>query len=191
MSYLNTLLDNQEFSERTLKGALLQNVDLKTKNPTIQTLNHFLVKRVDEFWDTVVIPLKKLDKFDGNKIKWYFNVYKEGIDAHKLNENPFTFINISNDEIAEIVKFYKDKTLTDYINLGNSYLTNTYTLLTSAVRDHLMLYRMEHIYNSSEPYEWILKAEEEEHGAMEHKGDLPEGVENVLQNIGLLMSKRV
>ena len=188
---MDHLWSNQEFSERTLKGALLNNVDLKTENPTIQRLNHYLVKRVDEFWDTVVVPLKKIDRFDGNKIKWYFDVYKEGIDARKLSENPFAFISVTDEVVTEIVEFYKDKTLTDYINLGNSFLTNTFMLLSSALRDRLVLYRREHIYSSTEPYEWIIKAEDEERGAMEHKGNLPNGVEDILKNIGLLKQKRV
>ena len=60
-------LDNQQFSEKTLKGFLLKNVDPNAKSPAVRQLNNFLVKRVDTFWDQVIIPIRNNGTFDGNK----------------------------------------------------------------------------------------------------------------------------
>lgn len=184
-------LNNQEFSERTLKGFLLKNIDPNTKNPTFQQINYYLVNRVDEFWDKVVLKLQKDDNFDGNKINWYYEVYKEGIDAKKLSKNPFVVMNIDEEKIKELVLFFKDKTIVDYLSLGTSFLSNSYTLLSSWMRDKMVLKRLEHIYFSDDPYDWIIKAQEEENGIMDEKPDIIDGLLDVIKNISLIMSKRL
>lgn len=184
-------LDNQNFSDQTLKGFLLKNVDNSTTNPAVLHLNQYLIDRVDKFWNDVVVPLRKANKFDGNKINWYFEVYKEGYEARRLRTNPFPFVNLTESTIKDMVAFYKDLTLKEYIELGSSFLTNSYSLLSSWVRDQMALMRLEHIYTSENPHEWILRAEEEEHGIMEQKPDNIEGVMDILRNIGLLMSRKI
>ena len=184
-------LDNQNFSETTLKGFLLKNLDLKTKHPVVQQVNACLVKRVDDFWNTVVVKLQKEEKFDGNKINWYFEVYKEGIDAHKLKEHPFPFFQVQDETIEEIVAFYKDKTLEQYVELGTSFLSNSYSLLSSYLRDKTVLQRLEHIYGSLDPYDWIVTAEKEDRGVMSQQPDINPVVLDLIKNIGLIMSKRL
>ncbi len=182
---------NQQFSEKTLKGFLLKNVDPNAKSEDIQELNKFLVARVDAFWDVVMVPLRKAENFNGNKLNWYFEIYKEGVEAYKVKENPFTFLRISQEEIAEIVKFYDGKILLEYVDLGVSFLSNTYTLLTSWIRDEMIMMRLEHIYSSSDPYDWIVRAEKEEYGVMMQKPTSIPGLVDVINNIGLIMSRRV
>lgn len=182
--------DNQHFSEKTLKGFLLQNVDLNTQNPAVRELNNHLIHRVDVFWNDVVVPLQKNNKFNGNKINWYFEVYKEGIDAHKLHNNPFDFIQVNEENIEKLVKFLKDKTLEEYLNLGTSFLTNAYSMLSSWMRDKMVFMRLEHIYNTDSPYDWIVRAEKEENGIMDKQPDLVPGLIDILHNLNLIISKR-
>lgn len=184
-------LDNQKFSERTLKGFLLKNVDPKSDDPKIQQLNHFLVDRVDKFWDQVVVPLQSNGVFDGNKINWYFQVYKEGMDAHKMAQNPFPFANIDQNVVEELVNQFKDKEMTEYLERGTSYLSNTYTLLSSWLRDQLVHRRLQHIYSSENPIDWIVRAVEEEEGVMKDNSTSVEGLLDVLNNIGLVLGRRV
>jgi len=185
-------LENQQFSEKTLKGFLLKNVSPNTNNnPAIQQLNNFLVQRVDTFWDQVIKPLQSNGTFDGNKINWYFEIYKEGLDARKLGTNPFTFAEIRDDQVQKLVEFYKDMTLREYIALGTSFLSNSYSMLTAWIRDQMVLLRLEHIYSSTNPLDWIHRAEEEENGIMAQKPDQVEGLIDVINNIGLIMSHRV
>jgi hypothetical protein len=183
--------DNQNFSEKTLKGILLQNVDRKSKDPMVIKLNQFLIERVDIFWDQIVIPLKYKNKFNPNKITWYFNIYKEALEARKVKNNPFNKINITVEQIVDLVNFYNEKTIDQYIELGTSFLANTLSILTSWLRDQTILMRLETVYNSSDPVQWILQAEAEERGIMSKKPDgLPE-LETVIKNISFIMSRRV
>lgn len=185
-------LENQTFSEKTLKGFLLKNVDANVKNnPSIQELNRFLIQRVDTFWDNVVVPLQESGNFDGNKINWYFEIYKEGVDARKLGANKFQFGSVTNEQVYELVQLYKDKTLTEYIELGTCYLANSYSMLTSWVRDQMILIRLEHIYYSENPVDWIKRAEEEEQGVMSKKPDQIDGLMDIITNIGSLMSRKI
>lgn len=183
--------ENQNFSEKTLKGFLLKNIELNSKNQTIQELNKFLIERVDEFWDQIVVPLQEQRAFDGNKINWYFEIYKEGLDARRLGDHPFTFVEIKQDQVQELVNFYKDKTLKQYIMLGTSFLSNSYTMLSSWIRDQMVLLRLKEIYSSSLPVDWIKRAEEEEHGVMDQKPDQIKGLTDVLMNIQLIISRQV
>ena len=184
-------IENQQFSEKTLKGFLLKNVDPTTTNPDVKALNTYLVAKVDIFWDDVIKPLEeKGHKINGNKINWYYEVYKEGLEARKLTTNPFPFLEITDEQISEIVDFFDGKSLLDYLELGTSFLSNTYSLLSSWVRDQFVLTRLDTIYNSNDPVDWILRAEEEEHGVMNKK---PENVAKpmmIMNNIGMIMSKR-
>ena len=185
-------LDNQQFSEKTLKGFLLKNVDPNTNgNPALQQLNAYLVKRVDEFWTTVVEPLRKDGSFDGNKINWYFEIYKEGLDARRLGANRFDFVDISEQQVRDLVASFDGKTLSEYIGLGTSYLSNSYSMLSAWIRDQMVLLRLEHIYSSEDPLDWIRRAEAEEEGVMAKKPDQVEGLIEVLNNISLIISRRV
>jgi len=183
--------ENQQFSDSTLKGFLLKNVDTSTKNPAVKQLNEYIVKRVDTFWDLVVTPMREKGTFNGNKINWYFEIYKEGIEARRVINNPFSFINVTLEQIKEVVKFFKDKSVVEYCELGTSFLSSCYSLLSFWYRDQLVIFRLEKIYNSDNPIVWIITAEKEEHGAMtEKQTSIPE-LENVIKNIGLILSKRV
>ena len=184
-------LENQKFSEKALKGFLLKNVDPTTKDPAIQELNNYLVERVDTFWDTVVTPLSANGRFDGNKINWYFEIYKEGLEAQKLHSHPFTFINITQEQIDQLIKLFEGRTLREYLELGTSFLSNSYTLLSASLRDQLILTRLKHIYNSDHPVDWICQAEEEEEGIMKQTGENSEELISILNNISLIISRRV
>lgn len=183
--------DNQQFSDTTLKGFILKNVDPTSQSPVIQQLNEYLIKRVDTFWEHVVVPLRKAGNFNGNKMNWYFEVYKEGIEARKVIDNPFSFINVTEDQIKEIIKFFQGKTIVQYCELGTSFLSNCYSLLSSWYRDQLVVFRLKKIYHSEDPYDWIVTAEAEERGAMSEKPEIIPGLADILNNIGLIMSKRV
>nr|QBK87132.1 MAG: uncharacterized protein LCMAC201_00340 [Marseillevirus LCMAC201] len=183
-------LDNQQFSEKTLKGFLLKGIDPNSKNPAVQSLNIFCIHRVDKFWVDVIEPLCQKGTFDGNKINWYFEIYKEGIEAHKVSANPFTFIEIKEEQIRDVIKFYDNKTLKQYLELGTSFLSNSYTLLSSWVRDQMVLLRLEHIYSSENPCDWIICAETEEHGIMKQQPIIP-GLMDIVNNISLIMSRKV
>lgn len=182
--------DNQKFSDKTLKGFLLKGINFDSKNPAVQELNTFMVKRVDDFWETVVEPLRKTGNFDGNKINWYFQIYKEGRDARKLSVNPFPYNQMTNDQVTEIVEFFQNKTLREYLELGTSYLTNTYASLSAWVRDQLILLRYKEIYSSEDPLDWISRAQEEEKGVMQKQVTEIPGLIDVINNIGLIISNR-
>ena len=183
-------LDNQKFSEKTLKGFLLKNVNPSPQTATDNTLNKYLRDRVDKFWIDVVIPLRSQGKFDGNKINWYFEIYKEGLEARKVGEHPFMFIEIHKDKVEEIVKFYANKTLEEYLALGTSFLSNSYAIMNSWMRDQMILQRLNHLYSSERPADWILAAELDEKGLMQQQETLP-GLSDAIKNIGMLMARRV
>lgn len=184
-------LNEQTFSETTLKGILLNNVDRKSKDPHIIILNKYLISRVDHFWDNVVVPLKNEGVFDGNKINWYFQIYKEGYEAKKVHNNK-TLFNLSKDEIQNLVDFLKDKTLNEYLELGTSFLANSYALLTSWIRDQMIVERLEYIYIGDDPVIWVHKAEkEEEYMASNFDKDIVPGLNDILKNVGLIISRRV
>ena len=184
-------LDNQNYSETTLKGFLLKNVDPKTSDPNVRELNNFLVKRVDRFWEEVIVPLRNNKHFDGNKINWYFQIYKEGHDARKLANHPFTFASIDRKTVEDLTNYLREKTVTEYLELGTSFLSNSFTLLSSWLRDQLVYKRLQTIYVSDDPCDWILRAEEEENGTMSDNTCDIDGLTNVIRNIGTLMSRRV
>jgi len=186
---LSQLGQEQNYSEQTLKGFLLKNVDYKSNNPSVKTLNNFLIQRVDEFWDKVVVPLRKAKKFDGNKVNWYFQIYREGIEAKKVRDNQ-SLLTVEDEQILTMVDFFKGKTIKQYFDLGASYLSNCYMLLIAWQRDQLLLYRLEHIYTSDDPFEWILVAEKEEHGHMSKKLEIPD-LPLVIKNLDLFISRRV
>ena len=185
------LIDKQHFSDKTLKGFLLKNVESASTNPAVKSLNAFCIARVDHFWDTVVVPLRAVDKFDGNKINWYYEIYKEGYEARKMALHPFSFVNISMETSEKILAMFKDKTLAQYLELGTSYLSDCYFLLSAWHRDQLLLKRLVNIYSSDKPVDWILKAEIEEKGIMKENVDTMVGVSDILNNIRLLMVKKI
>jgi len=188
---LNELIGQQKFSDSTLKSFILKNVDFSTKNPVIKELNAFLIERVNTFWDLVVVRLQKSDNFDGNKMNWYFDIYKEGIEAKKLKNNPFLMADIPEAKIAETILTLVEKTVLEYVQLGSTFLANSFALLSAYLRDKMIMLRLEHIYVSDDPYEWILAAEKEEHGKMSEKPADFDQVYNILNNINLIISKRV
>ena len=183
--------ENQQFSEKTLKGFLLKNVDYQAQNPTINALNEYLIRRVDIFWDEVITKLQANDQFNGNKMNWYFEIYKEGYEARRLRDNPFNFVSITADDIEKIVQFFQGKTIVQYCEYGTSFLSNCYSMLSSWYRDQLVALRLEKVYHSDDPYDWIVTAEAEERGAMCQKPEVIKGLPDVINNIGLIMSKRV
>jgi len=184
-------LNEQTFTETALRGFVFTPIENRMNDPGITFLNKFLEGRVDSFWEKVVIPLRQTNDFDPNKIKWYFEIYKEGLEAHTCRKNPFTFVEITQEQIEEIVEFYNNKTLKEYLNLGMTFISNTFTILSSWYRDQLVQHRLETIYNSQEPVNWIKTAEQEETGAMQKEIETVPGLKQVLENISMLMSRRI
>lgn len=184
-------LNDQNFSDKTLKGFLLKNVDPNPANVHIQNLNKYLIDRVDNFWKDVVIPLRNMNRFDGNKINWYFEIYREGLESQKLIDNPFNYLQSDEQKFEELVSFLSGKSLLEYLTLGTSFLTNTFAFLTSRVRDTMMLKRKEIIYVSNEPVNWIIKAEEEEHGLMTNCYGDDKRVQQIINNISLIIARKV
>lgn len=183
--------DNQDFSDTTLKGFLLKGIDKKSDNPTILALNKILTAQVDRFWEAVVIPLRKSKQLNGNKINWYFQIYKEGYEARKLAVHPFTAMTCDEATVKGIIEEFKDKTLPEYIELGTSYLANAAAILNAWTRDQTLLKRLATIYSSDQPHEWIIAAEREERGIMKDTAGNVPGLRETLNNITILMAKRV
>jgi hypothetical protein len=183
-------IDNQHYSEKTLRGFLLKNLNSNPRTPADREINDYLIRKVDIFWDEVVVPLRKDGRFDPAKINWYFEIYREGSEARKVQKYPFEFLHIDEDMINKIIRRLKDLTLQEYVELGSSYLSNAHLLLSAWLRDRLVLTRLEHIYCSDEPYKWIIRAEEEENGVMKQGLDVPD-LPEVLSKIGLILSRRV
>ena len=184
-------LGKQTINDNNLRGFLLKNVNSQTQHPHEKLLNQFLENRVNMFFTSVVEPLRTMNHFNQDKIQWYFAIYKEGLEAYKVQANPFTFLNVSRDQINEIVLFLKDKDLLALCELGASFLTNAYTALTGYFRDQLVLVRLDTIYKSDKPVDWILIAEKEEDGLMKQNVDTVPEVHDVIQKITFLMNKRV
>lgn len=183
--------ENQDFSDSTLKGFLLKGIDKKSDNPTIIAINKILIAQVDRFWESVVIPLRKSKRLNGNKINWYFQIYKEGYEARKLVLHPFTAMTCDEATVKSIIAGFQGKTLTEYIELGTSHLANAAAILNAWVRDQTLLMRLKTVYNSDSPHEWIITAEKEENGVMKDThGNIP-GLRETLNNISILLAKRV
>lgn len=183
-------LENQKFSEKTLKGFLLKNLEQNPKSDGDKALNYHLIKRVDEFWDKVVTPLQSSDNFDGNKINWYYEIYKEGLEAKKLAVQPIVLYNISENTISEIITLFKDRTLGEYLELGTSFLSNVYAILSSRIRDQMVQVRLKHIYYSENPRDWVTRAEDEENGVMNQQPENIKDLVDIVNNISLIISRR-
>lgn len=184
-------LDTQKFSDKTLKGFLLKNLDPAPKTELAAQLNYYITRRVDDFWEDVVMPLKTSGGFDGNKINWYFEIYKEGYEAKKLALHPFCFNVLQREQVMGLVQFLETKDVMEYLELGTSFLSNAYTLLSSWIRDQMIALRLEHIYNSGNPLDWILRAEQEERGVMSQKAMDADIIYPILNTIGAIMSRRI
>lgn len=180
--------NNPKFSEQTLKGFLLKHIEPNSTNPEVQELNHYQISRVDRFWESVIKPLEKEGKFDGNKIQWYFEIYKEGLEAHKSREHATS---IPDEKVDEIVEKLRGLKITEFIELGTSFLSNSFALLTAWVREKLIVYRLKHIYHSDSPIDWIHRAEAEEEGAMKQTIEGAEEVQEVMRKIALIMHHRI
>lgn len=182
------LCDNQQFSEKTLKGYLLKNCNPNATDPSEKALNVFLTGRVDKFWDDVVNPLRKYHSFDGNKIAWYFEIYKEGMEARKLGNGCSNGSTGDDEQVQKIVAHLEKKTIMEYIELGKSFLCNAHMVLIAYKRDKQLLHRLRHIYASDSPVDWITTADREEKGLMNMVEDLTP-VNNIIRNIGMLITR--
>lgn len=191
MSILETpVFQNQEFSEQNLKGFLLKNVDQNSNNPHIIELNKFLINRVEQFWKDIVIPLKEEQNFNPHKINWYFEIYKEGLESKKVQNHPFKLLKVSETDIKNLISEFDEKTLEQYLEKGMHYLSTVYSILSIWKRDTLLQRRSENIYDSPEPISWIHCAEEKEDLMKNEVKNLSQ-LDNLLQNISLLMAKKV
>jgi len=181
-------LDKQTPSEKTLKGFLLKNVDYTATEPIIKELNEFLIGRVDKFWEQVVIPLQEINRFDYNKLQWYFDLYKEGIDVHA--KNSFDYVEITTENVERLMNFLKPLTLTQYASLGPSFLANSFSVLSYALRQILLQYRAKNLYCYNNPVEWIITAEDNPKLLEQASADVNDLIK-IINNVGLLMSRKV
>ena len=181
--------NRQDYTEQTLKKFLLDNLSNVPGNPTLSAMDLYLTNRVNTFWTRVAKPLKEKDTFDGNKIKWYFEIYKEGVRAHAMKQNPFVYLVITPENIEGLLKIFKEKTLIDYIGLGTSFLSDAYSLMLAWSRDQRLIKRLETIYASENPLDWILAAEREEAGVMRETATSYPEIQSIMNNIQLVLSK--
>lgn len=189
---MNDLPIDQQFSEKTLKGFLMKNVQPGAQDPRVKDLNSYLVARVDRFWDDVAVPLIKNGVFNPEKIVWYYEIYKEGIEARRVNQNPFVHVPVTQEIIDNIVDELLVLNVPELCDLGGTYLSSAYTVLCSWYRDELISKRYRLLYVSENPVDWITSAQAEEDGLMMMSATegKPE-VTDLLTRIGLIISRRV
>jgi hypothetical protein len=186
---LPPIIDEQEFSEQTLKGYLLKNVDPTNTNPIVQKINKYLTDRVELFWVEVVGPLREQNRFDPNKLMWYYEIYREGLDANKLVNNKLNLFEFNRKQVEELVKYFESLTFEQHLQLGTSILSNSYMLLSSWLRDDGLVYRYNSIYKDHQPHEWIIMCEDTPD--IMKNSDTVAALPTVLKNISLIIAKRL
>jgi len=179
---MNQLKENL-FKDLSCKG--LQNSEL------LEILNNHINEKLERFWEKVVIPLEQEGLFNPNKLRWYFEVYKEGIEANRVINNIFPFINISDNVVNDIISFYNHKTIEEYMELGSTYLSNTFMVLSAWYRNQMIMKRLKYIYKSEKPVEWIKEAEKEEWGKMTETVTLSPELYKIMENIKILCGTNI
>lgn len=182
----------QTYTDTTLKGFILRNLRPNPNNdPALKAANDYLNTSVDNFWNDVVVPLREKGSFVPDKINWYFEIYKEALEVRKANAVPFPFGMVGDSEVDEIKEMFENAEMKDYIEMGTSTLSTVYSLLTNWLTRKASAMRLEKLYYSNTPVDWILKAEEEEHGIMSQKPSGTEDIMPILSKIGLIMSMKL
>lgn len=183
---LNSVKVNMKKSD--MNRLLTKNVDLRSQDPKVIDVNNFITERVNTFLNEVV---DEIPDFDCNKLEWYFEIYKEGLEIHKFLNNNHPMIQITGQNIRSITEYFAGKTIEEYLALGLNYLTTVYSVLSTFIRNELINHRAATIYLTNNPVEWIKTAVSEERGEMSKKPEELEDVINVVSNIGLIISRRV
>lgn len=182
----------QNYTDSNLRGFLLKGLKPNQgKNPDIAAANEYLTDSVDRFWRDIVEPLREKESFNPDKILWYFEIYKEGLEIRRAAEKPCRFGQILDSDVEEIKKEFFELEFKDYLDLGNTYLANVYTVLTRWLGNRASKMRLANIYNSDAPVEWILTAEKEERGLMEQKPEGTDDIMPIIGKIGLIISMKL
>lgn len=184
---MDELLNQQEYTDDMIRGIIQQSWNVNTMTDEIKDV---LNTRLEAFMNEVVTPLRSMKVFDANKTHWYWAVYKEGIEAKKAQKTTFSKDYMPESLINKIVKDHEKKTVTELIELGTGYLSSLFSTITGFHRDNLIIQRLNVLYYSANPVDWIL-ASEKENGVMETNVMSHPETSQLLSNISMIMKHRV
>jgi len=149
---------NQPISDSNLRASLLGKVDIGSSDPVVKALTHHKTTNIDEFWEKLVVPMREKGNFDQNKIKWYFEVYRAGAGT-KYGDGDSSIFGISDEKVRTIVDHLSSLELDDYFKLNSHYLTNCGLFLTSWINYKKSQQRLDTIFKSDDPCDWITEME--------------------------------
>ena len=186
--------DKQRLSLAALRAQLLKNlINIPSNVPehkavVYREINKFLESKVDKF--LLLVNYDTLENFNPNKIEWYYEIYKEGLEV-SASLGPI----MDNDleiKVKEIIDFLSPKSITEFCEMGSTRLSEYFVVLSSWCRDKLIEHRRKTIYNSLDPLMWIKNAEDQDQGAMmftiQH---LDKDMPFILDKIQLLKSRKI
>jgi len=181
--------DTQELSTNQIKKLLTKNLS-KSDDDRVKLLNSYILVLIENFCDQVVDPLKNINQFDNNKTLWYFQIYKEGLEAKKLlkHNTEFEFLEIKENQIQKLVDFLASKDIIEYCELGSGFLGKAFTLISSWYRDKLLYNRLQTIYQSENPIDWIKNAEYKDKIMELNINNLPE-LKLIMDNLNIIIGK--
>lgn len=134
-------------------------VNLPQENPESKGLRDFLLERVANFYKDVVEPMNERDStFPMGKTRFFFEIYKEGLEANKLyNDHTFSkFFTITEEEVNNLVAFVNKTDFKQLCELGSSFVINSFFTLQNWCRDIFLIERYSLVYgNGSKPLDWI------------------------------------
>lgn len=181
--------DTQELSTNQIKKLLTKNLS-KSDDDRVKLLNSYILVLIENFCDQVVDPLKNINQFDNNKTLWYFQIYKEGLEAKKLlkHNTEFEFLEIKENQIQKLVDFLSSKDIIEYCELGSGFLGKAFTLISAWYRDKLLYNRLKTIYQSENPIDWIKNAEYKDKIMELNINNLPE-LKLIMDNLNIIIGK--
>lgn len=153
----------------------------RVQNDELMDIRQNLMDRIDTFISDVVM---KLDNVTVENSLYFFEIYKEGLEAIKLTETEYHPIDFNEHSVRRIINLLKGLTLTEMSNLGLVYLSDCYTLLTGYLRNKVTKMRYDTIYSVSPPNEWIAKISSVTKEEMAEFVD--QDVQEIIQNIKII-----
>ena len=192
---MDRLIEEQTYTDNNLKGFLLSKNNIhmfKNSNDTlIQEGVTVYENRVDNFMKDVVEPLKQENKLNVDKLQWYYEIYKEAQEARKVKTQSLFDKDISHELIQSLIQTLKDKNVEELLSYGTSYISTAFSLISSWYRDMMILSRLDTLYYSEDPVEWIKKAEENEKDIMEINVDSDPSTRQLLHKMSLIMKLKI
>lgn len=181
--------DTQDLSTNQIKKLLTKNLS-KSDDDRVKLLNSYILVLIENFCEHIVEPLKTSNTYDNNKTMWYFQIYKEGLEAKKMLKNisDFDFLEIKESQIQKLVAFLSNKDILEYCELGSSFLGKAFTLISAWYRDKLLYNRLKTIYESDIPTDWIKNAEYKDKIMDLNINNLPE-LKLIMENLNIIIGK--